>query len=492
MNENNLNITFDLIRHARERPGKTALVTVDQDISYLKLDKLVWISAQYLHHQGVRIGDVVAFTFQSELSLCLVLLGLARLGATSLCVPKSAAPLQRFTWELAAQATIFITDRGSKFPSRLPTIHFDRNALAGGRPIDFDIMPAQTDTFISIGIGSGTTGRPKLIPLTHRQMRGRCAVLDKTMYAADSRALYLASLEFTSTQTLFFCLLNIGATFISPGLQFKKTVDITSFSKDKSVNLIGMSVFHAENILKDTPESGLKLFSFLKTLKISSSTVSDNLRLRIRDHLTENLAVVFGTNECLSVSSATAPAVFEVSDTVGQPLDGIQLEIVDMAGLPVKTDTAGMIRLKSPGLVDGYLNDPDSTRKAFVDGWFYSGDFGKMTEGGHLIHLGRSDQMMIYNGINIFPGEIEACLAAHPSVADVAAFPLPHPVHQHLPVCAVSLRSGSRLSTDDLQAYAIDHLGIKAPKKIFTLDEIPRNEQGKLVRNKLVEKIRSL
>ena len=148
--------------------------------------------------------------------------------------------------------------------------------------------------------------------------------------------------------------------------------------------------------------------------------------------------------------------------------------------------------MKSPGLIDGYLNDPESTSKAFVDGWFYSGDFGKMTEDGHLIHLGRSDQMMIYNGINIYPGEIEACLAAHPSVADVAAFPLRHPVHQHLPVCAVSLRSGSRLSMEDLQAYAVDHLGIKAPKKIFTLDEIPRNEQGKLVRSKLVEKIRTL
>ena len=492
MNENNLNITFDIIRHAKERPGAPALVTADREISYSELDKLVWMSAQYLHNQGVRMGDVVAFSFQSELLRCLVLLGLARLGATSLCIPNSAAPLQRITWEIAAQAIVFVTDRSGNFSSGLPTIHFDRNSLAGGRQTHFNIMPARADTYISIGIGSGTTGRPKLIPITHRQMRGRCAVFDKTIYQADSRALYLSSLEFTSTQTLFLCLLNIGAAFIFPGSKFTNPAEVISFSRDNRVNIIGMSVFHAENLLKDTTRSGPKTFSFLKTLKLSSSTVSDKLRLRIREHLTENLAVVFGTNECLSVSSALAPSVFEVAGTVGKPLNGIQLEIVDMTACPVKPDSAGMIRMKSPGLIDGYLNDPESTSKAFVDGWFYSGDFGKMTEDGHLIHLGRSDQMMIYNGINIYPGEIEACLAAHPSVADVAAFPLRHPVHQHLPVCAVSLRSGSRLSMEDLQAYAVDHLGIKAPKKIFTLDEIPRNEQGKLVRSKLVEKIRTL
>jgi acyl-coenzyme A synthetase/AMP-(fatty) acid ligase len=220
MNENNLNITFDIIHHAKERPGAPALVTAEREISYSELDKLVWISAQYLHNQGVRMGDVVAFSFQSELFRCLALLGLARLGATSLCIPNSATPLQRITWEIAAQAIIFITDRSSNFSSGLRTIHFDENSMAGGRQIHFNIMPARADTYISIGIGSGTTGRPKLIPITHRQMRGRCAVFDKTIYHADSRALYLSSLEFTSTQTLFLCLLNIGAAFIFPGSKF--------------------------------------------------------------------------------------------------------------------------------------------------------------------------------------------------------------------------------------------------------------------------------
>src|SRR5690606_4508642 len=136
------------------------------------LNALAWRSAQYLHDQGVRPGDVVALTFMNEFLLALAILGVARLGATTLSIPRSATPVQRLEWARIARCRLLVSDTPQRFDAGVPAIAFGGSDLGSGRRIDTGILDEHPSAPCSIAVGSGSTGRPKLIPITHAQMRG--------------------------------------------------------------------------------------------------------------------------------------------------------------------------------------------------------------------------------------------------------------------------------------------------------------------------------
>jgi long-chain acyl-CoA synthetase len=134
----------------------------------------------------------------------------------------------------------------------------------------------------------------------------------------------------------------------------------------------------------------------------------------------------------------------------------------------------------------GYLNAPAETARRFVDGWFLPGDIGRFRADGQLIVEGRSDDMMILNGMNIFPKEIERILELHPAVRAAAALALHSPVHGQIPVAAVELESAQTMEAIDLEKYAREQLGLRAPRRIVILPTLPRAAEGKLHRRALL------
>ena len=482
-----LNITFELIEHASSAPERSALALPGRDLSYRELDRLAWHGAQHLHDQGVRPGDVVALTFTDQFRLALAMLGVARLGATALSIPRNATPFQRLEWARIARCRLLVSDAPQRFDTGVPAVVFGPDELRGPRRIDRGILDEHPHAPCSIVVGSGSTGRPKLIPITHAQMRARCrlaAVSPAT--GPDSRSVYLPPLEFAAIQTAFLCVLHLGACFVFIDAGQKDLID---FCARRSVTAMTLTVFHAEHLLRALPQADKPHFHFLEALRIGGSTVTDDLRARILDRLSENLIIAYGANECVPVSLAVPEQVRSTPGTVGTPLPGVQVQIVDGEGNPLPQGAIGLIRARSPAMVDGYLDDEEATRGAFVDGWFHPGDLGRFSPDGQLIHCGRADQMMIMNGINIYPAEIEQCLSGHPAVRDAAAMPLKHPVHQDVPVCAVSLVEGARANGEDLLAYARERLGTRSPGAVIVLPRIPRNEMGKVVRAELAREI---
>ena len=122
----------------------------------------------------------------------------------------------------------------------------------------------------------------------------------------------------------------------------------------------------------------------------------------------------------------------------------------------------------------------------FRDGWFYPGDVGTLRRDGQLIVQGRRDDMIVLNGLNIFPAEIERVLEGHPAVVEAAALPLPSMVHGQIPVAAVVLRAGEGVTGAELRRYCHQHLGLRTPRRVLVLAQLPKNSQGKTVRRDLV------
>ena len=239
------------------------------------------------------------------------------------------------------------------------------------------------------------------------------------------------------------------------------------------------TVMHAETLLQSLPATSKAAMDSLTVLMLIGSTVSANLRQRIRERLCSRLCVLYGTNESGVLCATDWHDSYEVPGTVGRPQSDFRLEVVDAHDAPVPAGQPGHVRIQSPSMIDGYLDDEPATAAAFRNGWFYPGDLGRLMADGQLIHLGRSDDMMIVNGINIYPAEIEQVLMAHPAVWEAAAMPLKHAVHQDVPVCAVSLVEGARVEAQALLSFARERLGAYALHQVVMLDRIPRNDRGK-------------
>jgi acyl-coenzyme A synthetase/AMP-(fatty) acid ligase len=156
---------------------------------------------------------------------------------------------------------------------------------------------------------------------------------------------------------------------------------------------------------------------------------------------------------------------------------GVVLEIVETDGRPVAAGAIGELRTSSDTMVRGYLDDPAADRRHYRNGWFYPGDLACWSEDGQVIFKGRADDMMIFNGINIYPREIEICLQEHPDVLEAISFPLRSERHGDIPAVAVRLRTA--VSEDALLGFAREHLGPRAPRRVIVVEHLPRNAAGK-------------
>lgn len=487
MSHDRQNITFDLRRHARKNPDAPALLLPDRDFSYRELDDLTWKLARHLYDQGVRASQVIALLFADEFALIATMLAVTRLGATVFSVPRSATPAQRRSMVAEARVTVLASDQPGhsdygvpRLALHLPTLLATPGGLAEG--MHEDILVEEPDAPWLIITGSGSTGAPKLMSVRHEQAHARSALAPSWLaITPHDRVLTLSHPEYTAPKHRLLETLRAGASF---GVFSSRGEHPLVLCERHRISVLHATAFHVEQILAHLPATRPAAAS-LRVLSIGASLVTQNLRERIRRDLCSNLLVRYASNEAGPIAVAGAPDVYEVHGTVGKPLDGVELEIVDGAMQPLATGTVGLIRLKTPCLIDAYRDDDEASREFFRDGWFLPGDLGKLTPEGQLIHFGRADQMMIFNGINIYPAEIEAVICSHPCVREAAAMPLKSPLHQDVPVCAVIVHDGMRVSEQELAAYTAQRLGFKMPRKIIQVDRIPRNESGKLVRAEL-------
>ena len=180
--------------------------------------------------------------------------------------------------------------------------------------------------------------------------------------------------------------------------------------------------------------------------------------------------------------------------TVGYPLPGVQLRIHDEKGQPCRRDEIGGIEVKGPNVFKGYWRMPEKTAEEFTpDLWFKTGDVGKIDEHGVVTIVGRSKDLIISGGYNVYPAEIEGYLNEQPDVAESAVIGVPHPDFGEAVVAVVVPKPGARIDTAALIAGLKGKIAnFKVPKQVFIEPELPRNQMGKVQKNLLREQHRGL
>jgi long-chain acyl-CoA synthetase len=169
--------------------------------------------------------------------------------------------------------------------------------------------------------------------------------------------------------------------------------------------------------------------------------------------------------------------------SVGRPIAGFELSVRDDGGAEVASDTAGQLHMKTPARMLGYWKDPDATARTVRDGWLDSGDIMKVDADGYLWFCGRKKQIIVHDGSNIFPQEVEEALLEHPAVENVGIIGLHDLMHGENVRAYVALRKGvERPKVQELIDFARERVGYKAPEEIEFLDQIPLNPTGKVDR----------
>ncbi len=195
----------------------------------------------------------------------------------------------------------------------------------------------------------------------------------------------------------------------------------------------------------------------------------------------------YGLSETSPVASFNHPGRERKPGSIGTPIRGVQMKVVDADGNELPQGEAGEIVIRGHNVMKGYWRRPEATAAAVRDGWFHTGDVGRVDEDGYFFIVGRQKDLIIRGGYNVYPREIEEVMHEHPAVAEVAVIGVPHPELGEEVGAAVTLKPGASVTADELREYTKGQVAAyKYPRKVWIVDALPKNATGKIMKREIV------
>jgi long-chain acyl-CoA synthetase len=194
----------------------------------------------------------------------------------------------------------------------------------------------------------------------------------------------------------------------------------------------------------------------------------------------------YGLSETSPVASFNHPDRERKPGTIGQPVEGVEMKVVDDDANEVEQGETGEIVIRGHNVMKGYWRKPEATEEAIRDGWFHSGDMGRVDAEGYFSIVDRKKELIIRGGYNVYPREIEEVLYEHPAVQEAAVVAVPDEKMGEEVGAAVVLKQGEEVSEDELRSYLKGQLAAyKYPRKVWFLDELPKGPTGKILKREI-------
>jgi oxalate---CoA ligase len=474
---------------ASAAPDSPAVVCPEDESvrSYAQLGEAAAGVATLLAEAGVGRGDRVALVLPNGPEIVEALFGIALLGAM-------AAPLNpAYTVD---EYSFYLTDLDPKLllvpPGEYP------NARAGAGPsvtvTELDAIPegsvperAEPDDVALLLHTSGTTSRPKQVPLRQRNLvysarsiaRGYELRPDDVSYCA----MPLFHVHGLVASTL--AALASGGRVVIP----RRYTSHGFWTQAREQSVTWFSAGPTTHQMALEARDGAPAPETLRFARSCSSALSPELMQRAEDAYGVPVLEAYGMTEAShQMTSNPLPPAERLPGSVGVPA-GAEIRIVDGEGRDVPAGAAGEVAIRGPGVTSGYLNNDEANAESFFDGWFRTGDRGVLRDG-YLFLEGRLKEMILRGGENISPYEIEAVLLAHPAVADAVCFGIEDDKYGEVVGAAVALDGAAEPA--GLQAHCREHLAsFKIPTVITILEEIPRTPTGKVQRKQVAAALAS-
>jgi malonyl-CoA/methylmalonyl-CoA synthetase len=482
-------------------PGRTALTIDGVTVTHGDLDRLAARAGGWLGAQGVSPGQRVLLCGQTSLDFVVAYMGILRIGGV--VVPAGASLTEHELRHLVDDSgAVCALAQGEALDKLVSISHVGTLRLVVALGEDAEGVPSlrqgtsegeavdprdpEGDEAALLAYTSGTTGRPKGVPLSHANLLSSIrAAMMAWRWVAEDVLVHALPLSHQHGLGGVHASLLSGSRTVVHG-RFDPSRLCASVESERATVLFAVPSMY-ERLAAWEGIKGID-FSSLRLAVSGSSALSPALASTVSSLLGLDVLERYGSTESgLSVSNPyDGPRRF---GTVGLPLPGTELAVVGGEGRPLPPGTDGEILLRGPQVFSGYLGLPDATRDSFyLGGWFRTGDVGRLDpEDGYLTITGRLKELIISGGLNVYPREVELALEDHPAVDQAAVVGVPSERWGEEVVAFVVAARGQEVDADELAAHARQRLSAyKCPKRFLETDELPRNEMGKVLRGGLV------
>ena len=472
-------------RASRYYSTQMALVHHGARVSFAELDDRIRGIAAALSAHGFKSGDRLALLLPNSPEYLELAYACSWLGV--IAVPINTRLSQAEIDLILADATPHGLVRHSSLPT--PTVPvswqrvLDQDPLETGSNFHSEAC-YDPEAILALIYTSGTTGLPKGVRVTHANILADIHNFNYWMRYTDGGVyLHAAPMFHIADFPAMFAAPAFGACqFTIPKFTPQTFCDTVERERVTHTVLVPTMI----NLLTQFPDAGKYDLRSLEVLAYGGSPMAPELIERTRELLPHvKLVQVYGLSETgfltgLQDQEHTHNRLF----SCGRPCPGIDLQITDELGKQVEVGKPGELVARGANIMRGYWNNPEETALAFRDGMFRTGDIGYQDSEGYFYILDRAKDMIVTGGENVFSGEVEAAIYAHPAVREAAIFGIPDPKWGELVMACVVLIPGSTLTADDLTAHCRRSLAsYKIPRRVEFLDtELPKSGSGKILK----------
>jgi long-chain acyl-CoA synthetase len=493
-----MNLTSLLANTAARRPHHPAIRFQDQTVTYAQLNHRVDSLAAGLSRAGLRPGDVCVLMMPNSIDWVTVYYALARLGSVVLPVNflYRMGELQHIFRDSGARAFIGHTaylEEAGRVMSGLPAIDIRvavGGSAAGFTPLQalfddhgaFPAYPAQDDEPLAMIYTSGTTGLPKAAVLTHRNLTSN-AMTVADMRHTEPEDVVLGVLPFFhifgQTSTLNASIY-LGLT-VRLWVHFEAQEVFAAVEEERSSILIAVpTVFNrlAEMAMANPPRR-----SSLRFCVSGGASLPVEVLRRFESLFRTTIYEGYGLTECSPVCVENPYGRSTHPGSIGVPIPGFEARVVDEGDRDVRQGEVGELIVRGPGVMKGYLHQPEATEEALAGGWLHTGDLARQDENGYIYIVDRKKDLVIRGGYNVYPREVEEVLYTHPAVSEAAVLGVPHPDLGEEVAALVVMRPGTHATPDEIRAFVRERLApYKVPRLVKWVKELPKSATGKILK----------
>lgn len=353
-----------------------------------------------------------------------------------------------------------------------------RNVQSDSAPM---LRGQDEDPFI-LTMTSGSTGDPKPIVLTQRTKFNRAsAAVEMYGITVSDRILAATPLYHTLAERLVLIPLLIGGTSVLMA-RYSPSEWLRCVSEQTVSFTIAVSS-QLRQIAKQLTSANEAKISSLRYVVSSSAQLESQVKADLLSKLHCQFHECYGTSEIAIASNLDVVAEQTKLNSVGRPAPGVEIRILREDGEIATPGETGEIVCKTPMIFGGYFRRPDLTSESMWGDYFRTGDLGKLDENGYLYYLGRTKDIIITGGINVYPKDIESVLSEHPLILENAVFPLPDDNLGEIVAVAIVPRNPEDFDLRKIRLHCAEHLAdFQQPRKYFLMEELPKNEMGKIMK----------
>jgi long-chain acyl-CoA synthetase len=491
---------FDSLERARiGSPNQPAIAFKDQEITYGELcDGACRFSAALAGRLAVQRGDRVALFMPNIPEFVICYFAVQRLGAiaVSLNVMLKRDEVEFVLRDCDAALIVTTAQLVDRVPPQVASLrgivvvgeseqHCLRYAeLMAERPAaDSACARVEDDDGAAILYTSGTTGKPKGVLLTHSNLRFNSAAVNRYthMTAADRLLCFLPLFHCFGQNFIMNGAVNARATLILHE-RFLPDEVLQSALVNEATMFLAVPAVYARLLTQPGCEKYLQHVRYYFT---AAAAMPAEVARRWRERFGKTIYEGYGLTETSPFASYNHESAYR-DGSVGTALAGVEITTLGQNGERLAPGEIGEIAIKGPNVMKGYFNRPEETAEVLRDGWFLTGDIGKIDQDGYVFLVDRAKDMVNISGFKVWPREIEEILSRHDGVIEAAVIGIPDAISGEAVKAFVVLKQSAQVTDQDIINFCRERIAVyKAPRSVEFIDALPRNPSGKVLKREL-------